>query len=208
MENLPLPKKLPMSLYRQSTKIVARRLLGQRLVHVIDGVRLSGTIVETEAYLGLTDRACHTFGGRRTPRTEPMYLEGGHAYIYFIYGMHYCFNVVTRTTRHPEAVLIRALEPDEGIPLMYKNRKLSRQRHKAVNLANGPAKLCQALALDKSLNGAPLNGSEIFIEFAAQQSGRNVIARPRIGIDYAKEARDWPLRFYLGGNPYVSKPQQ
>ena len=107
--------KLPLDFYRQKTAVVAKKLLGKTLVHIVNGQRISGIITETEAYLGTTDRACHTFGDRRTTRTEAMYLPGGHSYVYFIYGMYNCFNVVTRDEKSPEAVLIRALEPVDGI---------------------------------------------------------------------------------------------
>lgn len=193
----------PTSFYRRDTITVARQLLGQRLVHVVNGQRLSGRIVETEAYLGLNDRACHSFGGRRTTRVESMYLEGGHAYVYLIYGMHYCFNVVTRDTSHPEAVLIRALEPDENIEAQRRNRPVRRD----VDLSNGPGKLCRALDVDKRLDGSPLHGPDIFVERTARNFLREseIIASPRIGVDYAGADALRLLRFSIRNNPYVSR---
>ncbi len=184
--------------YKRETEIVARELLGCRLVRVIDGVRLSGRIVETEAYLGIDDPACHTFGDRRTPRTKSMYLPGGHAYVYFIYGMHFCFNVVTRTEREPEAVLIRAIQPEEGIDEMMRRRKATgKSKAKSVSaLTNGPAKLCQALGIDRSCDGLTLEGPEIFIERGSRKIVESEIhASPRVGVDYAGVAATWPLRF-------------
>ncbi|MCM2282249.1 MAG: DNA-3-methyladenine glycosylase, partial [Bdellovibrionaceae bacterium] len=156
---------LPPRFYADATERVARRLLGQRLVHVINGERLSGLIVETEAYLGARDRACHTYGYRRTTRVQSMYLPGGHAYVYFIYGMHFCFNAVTRDTVEPEAVLIRALIPDEGLATQKRLRGTTRERE----LTNGPARLCQALAIARTCDGLSLQGPELFIE---QMRGR------------------------------------
>jgi DNA-3-methyladenine glycosylase len=198
---------LPEKFYRRDTETVARDLLGCVLVHeTADGERVSGRIVETEAYLGLSDRACHTYGGKRTPRTRSMYLEGGHAYVYFIYGMHFCFNVVTRTSEHPEAVLIRALDPLEGIELMRERRKVKRD----LDLTNGPGKLCRALGIDRSHDGLSLASSTLYIERGPHIRGSRIekgaiISSPRIGVAYAKEAAHWPLRFSIKGNRFVSK---
>lgn len=192
---------LPLSFYKQKTERVAKKLLGKTLVHIVNGKRLSGVITETEAYLGITDRACHTFGDRRTARTEAMYLPGGHAYVYFIYGMYNCVNVVTRTEKHPEAVLIRALEPIEGIELMKKNRKTK----DVFNLTTGPGKLCQALAITKSNNAQSLISETLFIEDTGTITAKNIVARSRVGIAYALEAVHWPLRFYIKDSKYISK---
>ncbi|MGZ3690166.1 MAG: DNA-3-methyladenine glycosylase, partial [Pseudobdellovibrio sp.] len=137
-------KKLKPAFYLRDTKTVATELLGKKLVRIYKGRRISGIITEVEAYLGTRDKACHTYGGKRTPRTEMMYAEGGHAYIYFIYGMYYCFNVVTEKKDKPEAVLIRALEPVEGIELMRKFR----QKEHLIDLTTGPGKLAEALQLN------------------------------------------------------------
>lgn len=135
--------KLSHRFYRRPTEQVAKELLGQKLVRVYQGKRISGTITEVEAYLGLKDRACHSFGKRRTPRTETMYLAGGHSYVYLIYGLHNCFNVVTEAVDVPEAVLIRAVEPLEGISLMQKHRN----RTQLNELTTGPGKLASAFQI-------------------------------------------------------------
>jgi DNA-3-methyladenine glycosylase len=201
-----MARLLPLNFFNRDTETVARELLGCTLVHIVNGTRLSGMIVETEAYLGIKDRACHSFGGRRTNRTESLYLRGGAAYVYFVYGMHYCFNVVTRDTRHPEAVLIRALEPLEGIDEMRARRKgVTSDRQ----LTNGPAKLCQALGIDASCDRKLLTSEPLFLEHGSKGNGRanrfEIEASPRIGIDYAKEAAPWPLRFSMRGNAFVSR---
>ncbi len=197
-----MSKKLPLKFYLRDTKKVARELLGKRLVCIHKGKRLAGIIVETEAYLGIKDRAAHTFGGRRTPRTEVMWGEGGHAYIYFIYGMHFCLNAVTKGSGHPEAVLIRAIQCTEGLGQIKKLRKMAVEK----NLGNGPGKLCQALNITRDLNGQKLNGSKLFIEETSTKISLSQIASsPRIGVDYSKEAKHWCLRFFLKNNIYVSK---
>ena len=190
---------LTQKFYRSGTEKVARELLGCTLVHVVDGVRLSGRIVETEAYLGIGDAACHSFGDRRTPRTETMYLDGGHAYVYFIYGMHFCFNVVTRKVGEPEAVLIRALEPLEGIEEMKLRRDVDKlKKFTPTQLANGPAKLCQALGINRSQNAVSLQSSTLFIEKGLWKiDPSEIVSSPRVGVDYAGEAASWPLRFRL-----------
>lgn len=183
---------LPFSFYRRDTVTVARELLGKRLVRVYRGKRLSGIIVETEAYLGALDRAAHTWNGRATERVRSMYLPGGHAYVYLIYGMHYCLNVVTRGRGEPEAVLIRALEPEEGV----------------IFPTNGPGKLCKALKIDKKLDGASLRGPIMFIERSGRSPTKEQIGSgPRIGVDYAGEAAAWPLRFTWRGSPCLSRKE-
>jgi DNA-3-methyladenine glycosylase len=192
---------LPPSFYQRSTKKVARELLGKRLVRIHKGKRISGIITETEAYLGLIDKGCHSYGGKITERLKTMYLDGGHSYVYFIYGMYYCFNVVTRSPQHPEAVLIRSLEPVEGLDLMKKFRK----QDNIKNLTTGPGKLTQALAITKQENGVSLLEDTLFIEDFHSIPKTQIIARPRIGIDYAEEAKDWPLRFYIKDSQFISK---
>lgn len=175
--------------------------MGKKLVRTYKGKRISGIITETEAYLGLIDKGCHSYGGKITERLKTMYLDGGHAYVYFIYGMYYCFNVVTRTHAHPEAVLVRALEPLEGIDLM----RSFRQQDNLKNLTTGPGKLAQALKITKEQNGLSLLEDQIFIEDHIKIPASKIISRPRIGIDYAEEAKDWPLRFYIKDNQFISK---
>jgi DNA-3-methyladenine glycosylase len=203
-----MSRALPSRFYQRPTETVARELLGCILVHEIRRKnkiqRISGRIVETEAYLGTEDPACHTFEGRCTPRNAAMYLPGGHSYVYFIYGMHFCFNVVTRTERHPEAVLIRALEPLEGLDFMRRQRAI---RGPDRNLTNGPAKLCEALAIDRSCNGLSLVDSALKIEKSSMPPpAESILASPRVGVSYAGAAAEWRLRFSIENDPFVSKP--
>jgi DNA-3-methyladenine glycosylase len=198
-------KKLPRDFYtRADVLAVARQLLGQVLVvPTKSGDRVSGMIVETEAYRGPEDRASHAYGGRRTRRTETMYREGGTAYVYFVYGMYHQFNVVTCVPEIPHAVLIRALEPVEGIELM----RARRPGQSDVNLANGPGKLSIALAIDRGLDGANLLDDRVWIERGDRPVSASSIARgPRIGIAYAGKWAERPWRFWLRSNPYVSRP--
>ncbi len=198
-------KVLPLEFYLRDTKKVAKELLGKTLVHVTKhGQRVSGRIVETEAYLGVIDLAAHTFGGRKTPRTQTMFMRGGHAYVYLIYGLHSCFNVVTREQGTPEAVLVRAIEPIDGIELMRKRRTAAK---KDTDLTSGPGKLCDALGIDRTCDAFELTDSPLFIEDAPLIKPSQIIASPRIGVDYAKHATLWPLRFSLKNNAFVSKPQ-
>jgi DNA-3-methyladenine glycosylase len=197
-------RKLPREFYtRPNVLAVARELLGQVLVvPAADGARVSGLIVETEAYRGPEDRASHAYGGRRTGRTETMYQVGGTAYVYFVYGMYHQFNVVTNVTQVPHAVLVRALEPIEGIELMRSRRP----GHADADLTNGPGKLCVALGIDRTLDGADLLGDRVWIEEGEGPVPRSSIScGPRIGIDYAGEWAMKPWRFWLRGHPSVSR---
>ena len=200
-------KKLPRRFYtRDDTLLIARQLLGQRLVvPTTDGARVSGRIVETEAYMGPEDRAAHSYGNRRTPRTETMFAKGGVAYVYFIYGMYYQFNVVTNTESIPHAVLVRALEPLEGIEIMRERRPVKDDR----SLTSGPGKLCLAMGIDRSYNRADLLGNLVWIEEGDGNIAESLIASgPRIGIDYAGEYVHKPWRFWIRDNPYVSKTKR
>jgi DNA-3-methyladenine glycosylase len=199
------PAPLPREFYtRPDTLLIARELLGRRLVvRALDGSRVSGIIVETEAYLGPEDKAAHSYGNRRTARTETMFGTGGKAYVYFIYGMYYQFNVVTNIESVPHAVLIRALEPDEGIEWMRQRRPPKGDK----NLTSGPGKLCQALGIDRSYNAADLTtGNMVWIEAGrGAVTAKEIASGVRIGIDYAEEYAAKPWRFCLKNNPYVSK---
>ncbi|MHC4946934.1 MAG: DNA-3-methyladenine glycosylase [Planctomycetota bacterium] len=189
--------------FRDDPVTVARALLGQTLVRVLAGQRLAGRIVEVEAYLGAVDRAAHTWGGRRTPRNESMYLPGGHAYVYFTYGMHHCLNVVCGARDEGVAVLLRALEPAEGTEAMFARRRAARRE---TDLCSGPARLTQALAIDRALDGIDLRTSgELFIERRSRPAGRRVVASPRVGVDYAGAWARRHLRFHLAGNPHCSR---
>ncbi len=195
--------KLPRSFYtRPSVVTIARDLLGKLLVVPdSEGERVSGMIVETEAYRGPLDRAAHSFGGRRTKRTEPMYAIGGTAYVFFVYGMYYQFNVVTNAAETPHAVLIRAVEPVEGIELMRGRRQGQPDR----NLTKGPGKLCIAMGIDRNLDGADLLGEQVWLEAGEPVRRSQIASGPRIGIDYAEEWVDKPWRFWIKGNPFVSR---
>ncbi len=195
-------KKLSREFYTRSNVLaISRGLLGKLLViPARDGTRVSGIIVETEAYRGPQDRASHSYGGRRTRRTETMYEVGGTAYVYFVYGMYYQFNVVTNLADIPHAVLVRAVEPVEGIDLMRKRRP-GRQDH---NLSNGPGKLCIALGIDRKLDRADLLGDRAWLEESQKIPGSLIASGPRIGIDYAEDWVDKPWRFWIKDNPFVS----
>ena len=187
---------------------MARDLLGRYLVRELGepGLeRLVLRLVETEAYLGAPDRASHAWAGRRTQRNESLYLPGGHAYVYFIYGMHFCLNAVTGEEDIGSAVLIRAGEPVEGEERMRENRRRS-QASRPGDLAGGPGRLCQALAIDRSLDGLPLDRPPLYITKGEPVEEEDVVTAPRIGVDYAGEAAAWPLRFAVRGHRHVSKP--
>lgn len=196
-------KKLPREFYtRPSVVTVARDLLGKLLVVPAEnGERVSGIIVECEAYRGPHDRAAHSYGGRRTKRTETMFGVGGTAYVFFVYGMYNQFNVVANKPEHPHAVLIRALEPAEGIEIMRYRRYGQPDR----NLTNGPGKVCIALGIDRSFDKADLLGNRVWIEEGEKVSRSKIASGPRIGIDYAEEWIHKPWRFWVKGNPYVSR---
>ena len=188
---------LPASFYDRDTEQVARDLLGAVLRHTTpDGVA-SGRIVETEAYLGEHDLACHAAAGL-TARTRWLYGAPGTAYVYFIYGVHWCFNAVTRAVGSPSAVLVRALEPLEGVELMRERRGDVRDR----DLTNGPGKLCEALGITGAMNGLPLRRGAIEILRGEPVPQARVAITARIGITKSAE---WPLRWFVADNPYVSK---
>lgn len=192
-------KAIQQDFFMQETTQVAERLLGSYLVRQIKGKKLVGRIVETEAYLGTDDPCCHSFKGLRTKRTQTMYLLGGHSYIYFTYGMYHCFNVVTGNTKKPEAVLIRALEPIEGLPEMKKNRA----KDNVKDLCSGPGKLCQALSITKSLNAKNLSQEgEIYISKGEQL--KEVETDSRVGLPWHKDSAYCFLRFYIKNSPFVS----
>ena len=184
---------------------IAKALLGKVLCTEINDQLTSGIIVETEAYHGPEDKASHAYGGRRTPRTEIMYAQGGTAYIYLCYGIHHLFNVVTATRDVPHAVLIRAIEPMDGIDVMLERRKMSSMNHR---LTAGPGSLSVALGLNTTLSGLDMlkRDSPVWIEdYGTEISKRCIIAGPRVGVAYAEEwaAKLW--RFSVKGNPWVSK---
>jgi DNA-3-methyladenine glycosylase len=194
---------LPHSFYLHPTLQIARDLLGKHIIHLLDNKLLMGTIVETEAYRH-NDPASHSFRGR-TQRNDMMFYEGGHLYVYFTYGMHFCANVVTGKEGVGEAVLIRAVEPIVGIEVMMKNRfpKLSSINHQAmINLTNGPAKFCQAFGVARNENGLDLRDSEIRITEGESVPSKLIKRSSRIGIQQGLEKK-W--RFFIDGNPWVSR---
>ncbi|MEB2313310.1 MAG: DNA-3-methyladenine glycosylase [Sorangiineae bacterium] len=191
--------ELPREFYARPVLTVARESLGKILVHATpDGVT-AGRIVEAEAYRGPEDRAAHSYRGRRTPRTEVMFGPAGYGYVFFVYGMHYHFNLVTGREGAPEAVLIRAVEPVLGRELMSVRRGRPADR---PELTNGPGKLCQAFAIDRACYGADLCGPTLFLADAPRARARR---SPRIGVDYAGEWAERPWRFYEPDNRWVSK---
>ena len=199
----PTTECLPRSFYLQDTVEVARQLLGKELVYEHPQLgTLSGIIVETEAYLGNQDPACHSFNNRRTPRTETMFGLGGFSYVYFIDGMYHCFNVVTMNEGEPEAVLIRALEPRLGLGRLMSRCKPGTKPHQ---LLNGPGKLCKTLEINREHNALDLCQSPIVIRQAEETChSMEIEITPRIGIGSTGDAAHWPLRFLCSGHPCLS----
>ena len=190
---------LPRSFYEGRVLDVARAMIGKVLVHRLPEGVVAGRIVECEAYRGPEDRAAHSSGGRRTRRTEVMFGPPGHAYLFLLYGMHWAFNVVVGPEGHPHAVLVRAVEPLIGAPLMAARRGVDAG---SVLLTNGPGKLCAALGLTGVDYGVDLCGPDLFL---AEGAARGSIGRsPRINVDYAGAWVNKPWRFYERGNRYVS----
>ncbi|MBI1892393.1 MAG: DNA-3-methyladenine glycosylase [Burkholderiales bacterium] len=181
-------RKLPRSFYARDTVEVAKDLLGKSLVHVVDGVKRIGRIVEVEAYVGAHDLASHSSKGI-TDRTRVMYGPAGHAYVYLIYGMYHCMNAVTEHEGHGSAVLLRALEPLRNIH----------------GKTSGPGLLCKAMEIDKRLNGHDLLSDDLYIASPRTREAFTIVEKARIGVDYAGEWAMKELRFYIEGNPYVSR---
>jgi DNA-3-methyladenine glycosylase len=199
---------LERAFYERETLTVAKELLGKLFVHESPEGTTAGRIVETEAYIGPEDKASHAYGNLRTKRTEPQFGEKGRAYIYLIYGMYYCFNVTAgKTAGKPEAILIRALEPVAGIEVMMKRRPAA--KGKVVNLANGPSRLCMAMGLSKTQNGADMTAPPLHIDSDEFVPESDIVHTTRIGVDYADEWKNTPWRFCIIDNTYVSvKPCQ
>jgi DNA-3-methyladenine glycosylase len=198
--------RLSREFFARDTLAVARELLGTRLVRMLDGQRLSGVIMECEAYIGEDDTACHASKGR-TPRNEVMFGPPGYAYVYFTYGMHWMLNVVTEENGFPAAVLVRAIEPVEGIEIMRALRQSKGNPHRERDLTSGPARLTQALAIDRTLNGTDLvAGDQLWLEPGDAFPDDGVERGPRIGIRYAAEKdQRVPWRFWVRDNSYVSR---
>ena len=178
----------------------------ERYTRILEGERLTGTIVECEAYIGQGDTACHASRGR-TSRTEVMFGPPGFAYVYFTYGMHWMLNVVTEEEGFPAAVLLRAIQPQEGIETMRALRQVKGRSRGDLELTSGPARLTQALAIDKTFNGADLGkGGQLWLEPGASVLDNDLVRGPRIGVNYAaKKDRSAPWRFWVRDNPYISR---
>ena len=197
--------KLPYSYFQNSdVNFLAADLLGKYLITSIGDVVTGGIITETEAYKGVEDKASHAYGGRFTNRTQTMYEDGGLSYVYLCYGIHHLFNVVTGSKGVPHAVLIRGLEPVIGLEHMLERRKMPSLK---PNLTAGPGALSKAMAIDKNLNAADLQGDQIWIEDRGLHfSNEEIIACPRVGVDYAEDHALLPWRYYIRSNKFVSKP--
>jgi len=194
---------LPRTFYEEDAIVVAKSLLGKLFVHESESGVTAGKVVETEAYRGPEDKAAHSFGGRRTARNEVMFGEKGRAYVYFIYGLYWCFNVTAgNVIGKPEAVLIRALEPVAGLELMVKRRGDSSTKNSS--LTNGPSKLCMAMGISKSQNKADVTIPPLYFEKAAPISEEDIVTTKRIGVEYAAEWKDRLWRFYIKGNKFTS----
>ena len=197
--------KLPMDFYQQEDVLtISKKLLGKILCSKFDSNLTSGIIIETEAYAGETDRASHAYNGRRTRRTEVMYAAGGTAYIYLCYGIHHLFNVVTNRDGIPHAILIRAIEPLEGIDIMLKRRNMKKL---LPRLTAGPGILSQALGISIYNSGISLLDNQIWIEDNSNNSpigDFKIISSPRVGCEYAEEDANNPWRFRINGNPWIS----
>lgn len=193
--------KLMRDFYLKDAVLISKELIGKKLVHKTPYGTISGMIVETEAYRGMDDKGSHAYPNLRTKRTEIQFGIGGFAYVYRIYGMYDCFNVVAGDKGLPMSSLIRALMPVDGIEEMYKLRKVGKE----TDLCNGPGKLCAAMDIHKAQYGMDLCGDELYLEDYKSFSSKEIGISPRINIDYAEESTDLPWRFYLKDSPYVSK---
>ncbi|HHD2751809.1 TPA: DNA-3-methyladenine glycosylase [Clostridium perfringens] len=203
--------RLNKDFFNRDTLIVAKELLGKILVRKIDGVILKGKIVETEAYIGAIDKASHAYGGKRTNRTETLYAEPGTVYIFSIYGMYYCLNLISEEKDVAAGVLIRGIEPLEGIEKMsqlrYKKNYEELSSYEKKNFSNGPSKLCMALGIDKRDNCInTISSEELYVEEDfLNKEAFSIVESKRIGIDYAEEAKDFLWRFYIKDNKFISK---
>lgn len=193
--------KIKRDFYNRDALTVSEEILGKTLVHITEEGITKGKIVEVEAYMGAQDKAAHSYGNLYSERTKIQYGEGGYAYVYLIYGMHICMNIVTNKESIPHAILIRALEPLEGIDLMKKRRKTDNIKM----LCNGPGKLSQAMGITKENYGDDLCGKSLYLEDGIAVPKKQILRSKRINIDYAEEAKDYLWRFTIKNNPYVSK---
>ncbi|QEM03902.1 DNA-3-methyladenine glycosylase [Mucilaginibacter rubeus] len=199
--------KIPESYYLGNDVVnISKDLLGKYLFTCIDGIITGGYIVETEAYNGAIDKASHAFGNRLTPRTKTMFMRGGIAYVYLCYGIHEMFNIVTSSEGHPQAILIRAIQPTDGIEAMQVRRNMPVLK---PTITAGPGSVAKALGISRNINAFSLQGDTIWLEDRGLHFPDNQIkAVPRIGVAYAAEDALLPYRFYVKGNIYVSKPNK
>jgi DNA-3-methyladenine glycosylase len=196
--------------FRQDAITIARGLLGKCLVRRYNDKEIITKIVETEAYMGIEDKAAHVFGDRRTERTEPLYQDGGHIYVYLIYGMYHCLNISANIEGIPQCVLIRAIEPISEINEISQNRYSKNYEeltsYQKKNICNGPGKLCKALKVDKDLNFKDILGNELYIiDNKDLDEDFEIVESKRVNIDYAEEAKDYLWRYYIKDNKHVSK---
>lgn len=194
--------KLQRDFFTRDALTVARSLPGKNIVKKIKNKKMVVKIVETEAYLGAEDKASHAYKNNKTRRTRPMFKIGGFSYIYLIYGMYYCFNVVTGPEKDPQAVLIRAAEPIQGLDIIKQNRKINPEQ--TPNLTNGPGKLCEALNLDKKYNNIDLVKNKKLYLTEGTTNNIKINKGPRKNIDYAEEYKYKKWRFYIKDNKYIS----
>lgn len=199
--------KLPESFYLNTDVVhLSKSLIGKYLFTFIDGITTGGYIVETEAYNGIIDRASHSYGNRITPRTKTMFMQGGVAYVYLCYGIHEMFNVVTSVEGQPHAILIRAIQPTEGIEEMLLRRNMEKLK---PNITQGPGSITKALGISRAINAISLQSDTLWIEDRGLTfTDEQIVAVPRVGVDYAGVDALLPYRFYVKGNPYVSKPNK
>lgn len=199
--------KLPLSYYLKDNVVeISRDLLGKYLFTCIDNLITGGYIVETEAYNGVIDKASHAFGNRLSPRTKTMYMQGGVAYVYLCYGIHEMFNIVTSGEGQPHAILVRAIQPTDGLDIMLARRNMSTIK---PNITAGPGSVAKALGISRNINAFSLQSDTIWIEDRGLTfPDESIAAVPRIGVSYAAEDALLPYRFYVKGNPYVSKPNK
>ncbi|MGZ3757772.1 MAG: DNA-3-methyladenine glycosylase [Mucilaginibacter sp.] len=199
--------KLPQVFYESNNVVdISKQLLGKYLYTFIDGEITGGYIVETEAYNGIIDKASHAYGNRKTARTKTMFEHGGIAYVYLCYGIHEMFNIVTSTNNEPHAVLIRAIQPTEGIETMLLRRNMTAMK---PNITSGPGSVAKALGISRAVNGISLQSEVLWIEDKGLTfNDSDIAAVPRVGVAYAGDDALLPYRFYVKGNTYVSKPNK
>jgi DNA-3-methyladenine glycosylase len=199
--------KLPADYYHNSDVVaLSKDLIGKHIFTCIDGLKTGGYIVETEAYKGAVDKASHAYGNKQTPRTQTMFMQGGIAYVYLCYGIHEMFNIVTSVEGQPHAILIRAIQPTEGLNIMLQRRNMLAAK---PNITSGPGSVAKALGISRKINAFSLQGDDIWLENNGLTfTNESIAAVPRVGVSYAGEDALLPYRFYVKGNPYVSKPNK